>query len=250
MQERFRRSEKELSEIGLYVLKFLYLRFGKHLQKPCFEILRTRASEYAEGIIRKGSPLRNCIGFIDGTLRPICRPMLCQESCYNGHKRKHCVKFQSLITPDGLFAQLYGPIEGRRHDLFLLHSSSLIDDMKREIPNYLIYGDPAYPCNSSVLSGFQGRNLTVEMVRFNRNMSKVRQSVEWGFHIVLALFPGLEVRNRNKIFLSPVGAAYIVCGFLGNIHNCLYPNQISQFFGVSPPCVEDYVNSLTNRANA
>ena len=79
IQERFRRSEKELSEIGLYVLKFLYLRFGKHLQKPCFEILRNRASEYAEGVIRKGSPLRNCIGFIDGTLRTlrsICRPML------------------------------------------------------------------------------------------------------------------------------------------------------------------------------
>jgi hypothetical protein len=135
IQERFRRSEKELSEIGLYVLKFLYLRFGKHLQKPCFEILRNRASEYAEGVIRKGSPLRNCIGFIDGTLRSICRPMLCQELCYNGHKRKHCVKFQSLITPDGLFAQLYGPIEGRRHDLFLLHSSNLIDDMNREIPD-------------------------------------------------------------------------------------------------------------------
>lgn len=30
--------------------------------------------EYACAIARQGSPLTNCFGFIDGTVRPICRP--------------------------------------------------------------------------------------------------------------------------------------------------------------------------------
>jgi hypothetical protein len=121
----------------MYVLKFLYDRYARKLQKPFFSMLKDRAPFYSEAIVRKGSPPSNCVGFIDGTLRPICRPTYYQEVCHNGHKRKHCLKFQSVITRDGLYAQLYGPIEGRKHDLILLHSSNLIDQLHAEIPDYL-----------------------------------------------------------------------------------------------------------------
>ena len=43
---------------------------------------------------------------------------------------------------------MYGPIEGRRHDAFMLGESGLLDKLRRfEKPNgdpYIIYGDPAY----------------------------------------------------------------------------------------------------------
>ena len=76
----------------------------------------------------------NCFGFIDGTVRPlISKPG--QNQCvvyskilqyidcvsrtlrryiyslvYSGHKRVHCVKFQSVALPNGIIGNMYGPI--------------------------------------------------------------------------------------------------------------------------------------------
>ena len=65
---------------------------------------------YAHAVHQKGSPLSNCFGFIDGTVRPICRPRENQRIVYNGHKRVHALKFQSVALPNGLIANMYGPV--------------------------------------------------------------------------------------------------------------------------------------------
>ena len=39
-----------------------------------------------------------CWGFIDGAVRPICRPGENQRVVYNGHKRVHALKYQSIIN--------------------------------------------------------------------------------------------------------------------------------------------------------
>ena len=83
---------------------------------------------YADAIHEKGAPLVNWFGFIDGTVRSICRPTWHQKICYNGHKRIHAIKFQSMVIPNGLVANLYGSMEGRRHDCALLRSSGLMDE--------------------------------------------------------------------------------------------------------------------------
>ena len=59
---------------------------------------------------RKGAALENCFGFVDGTVRPIARPDEHQRIMYNGHKRVHALKFQSLALPNGLIGNLYGPV--------------------------------------------------------------------------------------------------------------------------------------------
>ena len=48
----------------------------------------------------------------------ICRPKHLQEQCYSGHKRQHELKFQAIMVPCGLITNLYGPVEGRRHDAY------------------------------------------------------------------------------------------------------------------------------------
>ena len=106
--------------------------------------------EYACAIARQGSPLTNCFGFIDGTVRPICRPGEKQRVVYNGHKRVHALKFQSVVVPNGLIANLYGPVEGARHDAGMLKDSGLLQTLEREAYNprgdvLCLYGDPAYP---------------------------------------------------------------------------------------------------------
>ena len=65
---------------------------------------------FAESISRKGSPLNNCFGFIDGTVRPISRPGNGQRVVYNGHKRVHALTFQSVALPNGLIGNIFGPV--------------------------------------------------------------------------------------------------------------------------------------------
>ena len=98
----------------------------------------------------KGAALNNCCGFIDGTVRPISRPGKHQSLVYNGHKKVHAIKFQSIVAPNGLIANLFGPVEGKRHDsAMLLQSQVLLQLQNRSLDTQgsvlCIYGDPAYP---------------------------------------------------------------------------------------------------------
>ena len=45
---------------------------------------------------------------------------------HHGQKRVHTIKFQSVVAPNGLIANLFGPVEGRRHDSSMLCDSDLI----------------------------------------------------------------------------------------------------------------------------
>lgn len=83
------------------------LRFGGLLLTPELLIL------YRDKIEAKSGVSTIVIGFIDGTVRGICRPIKYQRSCYNGHKRKHALKFQSVTLPNGLILQMFGPMEGK-----------------------------------------------------------------------------------------------------------------------------------------
>ena len=53
--------------------------------------------------------LENCFCFIDGTVRPICRPGVNQRILYYGHKRVHSIKLESAVIPNGLISNLYDP---------------------------------------------------------------------------------------------------------------------------------------------
>ena len=76
----------------------------------------------------KVAPLRNCIGFVDGTVRPI--------GSYNGHNRIRALKFQSVVV---------------RNDCELLRASGLMEEFEvRQRTNragqpFALYGDAAYP---------------------------------------------------------------------------------------------------------
>ena len=84
---------------------------------------------YAECVASAGSMLQYCVGFIDGTVIGIARPQASemQRVVYSGHKRKNALKFQALITPDGLIYHASGPLEGRRHD-WTMYVPSGIDE--------------------------------------------------------------------------------------------------------------------------
>ena len=71
-----------------------------HLYDPCRHAFESQHLVWvylkilSEAIHAKGAPLTRCLSFIDGTARPICRPIRNQGIMYIGHKRTHCLKFQ------------------------------------------------------------------------------------------------------------------------------------------------------------
>ena len=111
MKPLFSRSKSELSYISNTVLGCLYRTHSSkfsdlHQSWMDEEHLRL----YADAISDIGGPLPNCWGFIDGTVRPICRPSENQKLVYSGHKRVHSLKFQSFVIPNGLIANKNSPI--------------------------------------------------------------------------------------------------------------------------------------------
>ena len=194
---------------------------------------------YAEGIHLQGAPLTNCFGFIDGTVRSIARPKHNQRVMYNGHKRVHGIKFQSVVTPNGLTANLSGPFEGKRHDSTMLHESGLLNDLRR-VPFHnrqplCLYGDPAYPLGVHLQAPFKGNNLTPQMELYNKSMSEVRVAVEMLFGNISNYFKFIDFKRQMKVNLSPLGKNYFVRALLENAQTCLYGNQVSQMFEIDPP---------------
>ena len=133
-------------------------------------------------------------GFIDGTVRPICRLSHDQRFFYNGRKRTHALKFQAVTAPDGLISQLFGPVEDRRHDYGVLGEGGLLPQLAAHMngPNgipYALYGDDAYPLSPYLQKACQGAALTQAQQRFSTKMSKARVAVEWSLSLSLGTFP-------------------------------------------------------------
>ena len=83
------------------------------LSPPCLKA-------FSDSVHKKGVALGNVWGFIDGSVRPCCKPKVKQRILYNGHKRLHVIKYQSVTTPSGMIANLFGLVEGKRHDCAIL----------------------------------------------------------------------------------------------------------------------------------
>ena len=66
---------------------------------------------FSEKVLAEGAALDNCWGFVDGTVRPVCRPTNNQRALFNVHTRVHAIKFQSVVDPNWLNANFYGPVE-------------------------------------------------------------------------------------------------------------------------------------------
>ena len=125
----------------------------QYLDSPI--IFHHRMQSYAERVHQKVGLVETVWRFIEGTLCKTCQPSLFQKIMYSGHNWCHGIRFQLVVTPDGLFASMYGPVDGKRHDSFLLSRSGLLNKLQEFMPDgapedivaviYSLYGDPAYP---------------------------------------------------------------------------------------------------------
>ena len=111
MIQRFAKPVPLFSMVTNILIDHIYAIHGRQLTQWNLDILSPDHLEmYAAAITSRGSPLDNCFGFIDGTVRPIARPGENQRVVYNGHKRVHALKYQSVVLPNGLIGNMYGPV--------------------------------------------------------------------------------------------------------------------------------------------
>lgn len=238
-----------LCEMFNIMIKWVYLYWAAHLVHDLnVDAVRWQCRKFAAVIAAMGAPLWRCWGFIDGTIRKTCRPTVGQGEAYNGWKRLHGVKYQSIETPDGLMRQVWGPLLCRRNDNFLLAASGLIDILRESFNSadgepWYLYGDPAYPKSPWMLRPYKG-NLSELEQQFNKGMSSVRETVEWGFAKVVANWAFVDFFKQQKVLGSAcgVGQQYCVAALLTNCHTCLYGSEVSAYFNCSPPVLEEYLN--------
>ena len=111
MIQRFAKSVPLFSMSTNILIDHICAFHGRRLTQWNLYILSPDHLEMYTATIRsRGSPLENCFGFIDGTVRPIARPGENQRFVYNGHKRVNALKFQSVVLPNGLIGNMYGPV--------------------------------------------------------------------------------------------------------------------------------------------
>ena len=104
---RFGRPVPVLSMITNQAVDYVYQAHGHRITHGNNQLLNPAALQaYADAIRGAGAPLEHCFGFIDGTVRPISKPKENQSTVYNGHKRVHALKFQSVAMPNGLIVNV------------------------------------------------------------------------------------------------------------------------------------------------
>ena len=189
---RFGKSVPEIGMMSNYVMNTLHEKFNHLLHSFNQPLLSQQNLElYAHAVYDTGAGLRNCWGFVDGTVHSICRRNeRIRRILYNGHKWVHALKFHSLPTISGLKASLSGPVELRMHDSGMLAESNLLPLLQQEchrVNGFLccIYGDAAYPLRSHLQRPFESNHLPHEQKDFNKSIKTVHLSVEWLFKEVI-----------------------------------------------------------------
>ena len=81
----FGRCGEDISNVSNSVIHWLHQSHMRELKD--FSQPWVKFEEFAQKISSAGSPLPHCFGFIDGTVRPMCRPSKNQKAVYNGHKK-------------------------------------------------------------------------------------------------------------------------------------------------------------------
>lgn len=245
-------STSQISAVCTYLVGYLVKKYSYILYLDG-DSLSPRLAGFAGAIHRAALsavptalPLQNVWGFVDGTCLYSCRPTKLQRLLYSGHKRRHCLKFQAVTTPDGMISSLFGPVEGRRTDAFMISESGILGAhlaLGGAFLNHVLYSDGGYgdvpflrrPVRGSPPAGTPSGD-------FNRAMSAVRTSVEWSFKIVHDSFKYTDYCKQMKVLRQPVALYYMTSVLLANCRTILSRgNQISTYFNVLPPSLEEYL---------
>lgn len=251
LEEFFFEDDSKISEIYWNSVKSFF-NLNRHLAYPFrSSLLNQRAEIYATSIRNAGSPLPHCVGFIDGTRIEMERPggpNENQRSCYS-YKKRHCLAYITMTTPDGLVFFANGPVEGRRNDLFLMATLGLDDALRDNLLidyiQYYVYGDAIFQHRPYLQIAYDRTVATAMEQLFNTQNNRVRTSVEWSYKDVKQMFTSQDFKRSLKCRQSPVGLLYLTSVILWNIKVVLHGGgQVGRYFQCNPPTLSEYLNQF------
>jgi len=233
-------------------LTHIFDNFAHLRDKRSLEAYSEDFPRFAAAIKRGGAkgptPVGNVVGFLDGSNQYVCKPSVAQELLYNGHKRRHVIKWQGLQLPNGIMPMPFGPISGRHHDSHMLDRSGLVRVMRRISKwhgrTFKLYGDPAYPQSQWIGGPYRGPILTDAQVHYNSRMSSTRIVNEWGFGRIKTNWAFLDFENGMKPYLNDTAKFWPVASILMNCHVCLYGSATAKYFDCETPTLEQYLTNF------
>jgi hypothetical protein len=234
LSREFGISEAQISICVDKVVDIIYNKWQHLLEFHGSRFGAQQLQRFAAMTRQVGCPLGGCVGFIDGTMRPSCRPQLHQRLVFSGHKRQHGLKFQAVVTPDGIISHLGGPYTATRHDAAILAQSGLLQFTEQ----HFRVGDQYYCISTHIVCPFKGAQLHPDEIAFNSEMAKSRICVEWTFGKLLELFAFLDYKKNLKLYLQPIAKYYVVAALLTNCHTCLYGSLTIGLFNSQAPTLD------------
>ena len=202
-------------------------------------------------------------GFIDNTMNATCRPgggpaqdgiraprndPEIQRAWYNGWKKLHGLKWQTIDLPNGMNFKVDGPFSCRDNDLTTLNISDVLVLLEAllnvyGLQGYRIYGDSAYVVinDGPLLARHQGDALSPREVLENRTMSSCRETIEWDYGDIGRYFKLLDYKHVLQIRKMPVAkmciSAFILRNALVTMNGC----NTSEYYTCIPPSFEEWV---------
>ena len=84
---------------------------------------------------------------------------------------------------------------------------------------------------------------------YNRIMSSVQITVEWGFSAITEQWKFLDFQQSMKIFECPVVQYYIIAAFLCNLHNCFVESKMQLHFNAQQLTINEYLGLVAEHTN-
>jgi hypothetical protein len=66
------------------------------------------------------------------------------------------------MVPSGIIGAAFGPIEGRRHDNYVLYQSCLLEYLEEHCRSYYLYADGGYFISKYIVAPYRNINLTLK----------------------------------------------------------------------------------------
>jgi len=181
-------------------------------------------------------------GFIDNTMNATCRPggpardgtfaprndPLIQRAWYNGWKKLHGMKWQTVDLPNGMNFNAWGPISIRHPDVTSLDDSHLNDKLVNlqlgEHMQYAVYGDSAYIVvpDSHILARHNSHPNTPQQIIENRVLSSCRECIEWDYGNVGTMWALVDYEKVLKMRMMPVRDMYMAAMIMRNVYVTIY----------------------------
>jgi hypothetical protein len=206
--------------------------------------------------------------FIDGKLFFTTRLTWCKRVIFSGHKKRPGLKFQTVIAPNGLLINAYGPAPGRNHDSNVLTKSGILPTLRQlhawgvlnQPANYdpsmplrgiSIYGDSAYPKRLGLFSAYKKFQLDAVPARkpIQDGLVEARSEIEHFYGNLILQWRGISNQLEMKNGLRPVGQYIMATLFFQNCFVCAEgSSQTSKKFGLKPPTLTQYLSYCVVRS--